>query len=125
MNNFTDDMKKAVDHIKAAQSIFAGGPLDYYLRKLIHHSESLMQFAKYRVGDIAVLAHDVPCKDGWQGSEKHLCKGSKGVIEEVDYDDGFVYTFVPDKQFWRDVKGNYYVKERKHSYYLWQKWFEE
>ena len=125
MLNFTDTMKEAMDHISKAQRLFAGGPLDYYLKKLVHHSESLMKFAKYKVGDVAVLKHDVPCKGGWAGSEKHLCKGTEGLIEEVDYDNGFVYAFVPDKQFWRDRDGEYHIKDRKHSYGLRQKWFED
>lgn len=35
MSDFVNQMKEAVGHIKQAQSIFARGPLDYYLHRQV------------------------------------------------------------------------------------------
>jgi hypothetical protein len=124
MSDFVDKMKQAVEYLEKAQSIFNGGPLEYYLTKLVRHSEALMGYAKFKIGDKAVLKEDVPCKGGWQGSEKDLSKDSVGTIVDVDYHDGeFVYIFVPTNQWWQTFEGAWKPKERKNSYALEEKWF--
>jgi hypothetical protein len=94
MRDFTSEMRKVADHLESARKILTQGSLDYYFRKLVEHSEALMGFAKYKIGDKAELKHDIPCTDGWVGSEKHLTKGTTGKIDSVDYANGhFIYYF--------------------------------
>ena len=111
---------EALAHIEKAKTIFASGPLEYYLKKLAYHSEALLtEFAPLKAGGRAIVVKQIECKNGWEGSDKTLAIGAVGDITEVDYDDGrFVVDFVPDNQWWKDSKGVYQVKDRLHSYYL-------
>jgi hypothetical protein len=125
MRDFTSEMRKVADHLESARKILTQGSLDYYFRKLVEHSEALMGFAKYKIGDEAELQHDIPCTDGWVGSEKHLTKGTTGKIDSVDYANGhFIYYFIPHKQWYKDSLSNTYKEKKKnHSYCLEEKWF--
>ena len=121
--DFVSRMKDGVDHIKKAQQIFAHGPLDYYLVKLIEHSEALLtRFAPIKVGGRAIIVGKIPCDNGWKGSEKNLAVGVEGTVKNVDFLDGsFIYEFVPDVQMY-EHRGEYHESTRKASYNLWDKW---
>ena len=118
--DFIEQMKAGVKYIKAAQDIFARGPLDYYLIKLVNHSEALLtRFAPIKKGDRAIIVKKIKCEGGWVGSEKNLAVGVEGTVCDVDYrDGGFVYDFVPDVQMYCDRDGNYKDKSSSSSYCL-------
>jgi hypothetical protein len=117
---FVAKMKEAVGYISKARDIFSSGPLDYYLAKLVEHSDALLtKFSPLKVGDHAVISSYIECKNGWIGSEKTLAVGQYGEVVDVDYSNGiFWITFVPYNQWWRDRNGNYHPKERKNSFCL-------
>jgi hypothetical protein len=121
---FVELMKRGVKHIQQAQEIFARGSLDYYLVKLVEHSEALlMRFAPIKKGERAIIIKKIKCEGGWLGSEKNLEVGVEGIVEDVDYVNGaFAYTFVPDVQMYRDREGNYKDKASKSSYRLNEKY---
>jgi len=119
MNDFVDRMKDAVNHLKKAEEIFQMGPLDYYLRKLVEHSEALMGYSPIKKGQRAVIVKKIACKGGWAGSEMNLAVGVEGEVIEVDYRDGsFVYDFVPDVQMYQTHDGEYKEQTSKSSYCL-------
>ena len=122
--DFVERMKCGVKHIQQAQEIFAMGPLDYYLVKLVEQSEALLtRFAPIKKGERAIIVKKIKCEGGWSGSEKNLEVGVEGTVVDVDYSDGgFVYTFVPDVQMYRDHEGNYKDKTSKSSYCLREKY---
>jgi len=122
--DFVERMKTGVKHIQQAQDIFARGPLDYYLMKLVEHSEALLtRFAPIKKGDRAIIVKKIKCEFGWAGSEKNLEVGVEGTVVDVDYGDGgFMYIFVPDVQMYRDHEGNYKDKTSKSSYGLREKY---
>ena len=119
-SSFTDKMKLAIKHIEQARAIMACGPLDFYLEKLVNHSEALLtRFAPLKIGQKAIIVNKVECKNNWSGKEKTLALGATGTIDDVDFDDGkFFFGFVPDHDWWLDRDGNYNVCETKHSYCL-------
>ena len=90
-----ESLKEAMGHIRKAQAIFARGPLEFYLQRLIAHSEALMSLAPIQVGEHAVIVRKVPCNGGWAGSHKTLAVGAVGRIVSVDWDGGFIFTFLP------------------------------
>ena len=120
MNETIDNITRAIDHLDKAQQLFNNGPLEYYLKKLVHHSEALLtKFAPVRAGDKAIIVKEIKCEGGWQGSEKTLAIGNTGYVEKIDYiKNKFVVQFVPDKQWWLNIEGEYIPKDRKHSYSL-------
>ena len=122
--DFVEQMKMGVKHIQHAQEVFAKGPLDYYLIKLVQHSEALLvRFAPIKKGERAIIVKKIKCEGGWSGSEKNLEVGVEGTVVDVDYSDGgFIYLFVPDVQTYRDYEGNYKDKTSKSSYYLREKY---
>jgi len=122
--DFVERMKSGVKHIKQAQEIFERGPLDYYLIKLVEHSEALLtRFAPIKKGERAIIVKKIKCEGGWSGSEKNLEIGVEGEVVDVDYrDGGFIYMFVPDVQMYRDHEGNYKDKTNKSSYCLREKY---
>ena len=122
--DFVERMKTGVKHIQRAQDIFTRGSLDYYLIKLVEHSEALLtRFAPIKKGERAIIVKKIKCEGGWSGSEKNLEVGVEGTVVDVDYGDGgFVYTFVPDVQMYRDQHGNYKDKTNKSSYCLREKY---
>lgn len=122
--DFVERMKTGVKHMQQAQDIFARGPLDYYLIKLVQHSEALLvRFAPIKKGQRAIIVKKIKCEGGWSGSEKNLEVGVEGTVVDVDYSDGgFIYTFVPDVQMYRDHEGNYKDKTSKSSYCLREKY---
>lgn len=122
--DFVERMKAGVKHIRQAQDIFTRGPLDYYLIKLVEHSEALLtRFAPIKKGDRAIIVKKIKCEGGWSGSEKDLAVGVEGEVIDVDYSDGeFIYRFVPDVQMYRDHEGNYKDKTSKSSYGLREKY---
>ena len=97
-----DRMKQVADHLAQARRLMDSGPLDYYLVKLVEHSEALLtKFAPFKVGDRACIVQPVPCPGGWAHSAKSLEVGAVGTICDVDYRDGvFVFNFTPDVQFY-------------------------
>jgi len=117
---FLPRMRQAVEHIKTARDLMSNGPLDYYLMKLCEHSEALLtQFSPIKAGGRAVIIREIECKNGWAGAERTLAVGAVGVVDAVDYVDGrFVFDFIPDRQWWKDDKGEWHEKDRKHSYCL-------
>jgi hypothetical protein len=121
--DFVVRMKEGVEHIKKAQQIFARGPLDFYLVKLIEHSEALLTiFAPIKIGERAIITGKIPCNGGWKGSEKNLAVGVEGTVTNVDYRDGsFIYEFVPDVQVY-EYNGEWRESSHKASYMLWDKW---
>lgn len=122
--DFIERMKAGVEHIRRAQDIFAKGPLEYYLVKLVEHSEALLaRFAPIKKGERAIIVRKIKCEGGWAGSEKNLEVGVEGTVVDVDYQyGGFVYTFTPDVQMFRDYEGNYRDKSSKSSYLLREKY---
>lgn len=122
--DFIERMKEGIKHIQQAQSIFARGPLDYYLVKLVEHSEALLtRFSPIKNGERAIIVRKIKCEGGWSGSEKNLAVGVEGLVVDVDFcEGGFVYTFVPDVQMYRDHEGNYKEKTSKSSYCLREKY---
>lgn len=122
--DFVDRMKLGVKHIQKAQEIFSRGPLDYYLMKLVQHSEALLtRFSPIKTGERAIIVKPIKCEGGWIGSEKNLAVGVEGTVIDVDYRDGkFFYDFVPDVQMYRDSEGNYKDKTSKSSYCLSEKY---
>lgn len=123
---FVERMKTAVGHINDARDLLAKGPLDYYLRKLVEHSEALLtEFCPFKVGARAVIVADVPCSGGWAGCEKHLCTGNIGEVVDVDYYDGaFRISFVPDRQWWRNSDGKYHEVSNPYRYCLNAKYLQ-
>jgi hypothetical protein len=103
-NEFIDRMKQVADHLAQARRLMDSGPLDYYLVKLVEHSEALLtKFAPFKAGDRACIVQPVPCPGGWAHSAKSLEVGAVGTISDVDYRDGdFVFNFAPDVQFYLD-----------------------
>lgn len=127
MSDFVNQMKEAVEHIRQAQAIFARGPLDYYLQKLVEHSEALLtKFSPLKVGQEARIVGNIKCDGGWQGAEKTLAIGNVGIVQNVDYIDGrFVCEFVPHRQWYKcPISREYHEKEYKHSYTLRQEILE-
>jgi hypothetical protein len=106
-SEFIDRMKQVTDHLTQARRLMDSGPLDYYLVKLVEHSEALLtKFAPFKVGDRACIVQPVPCPGGWAHSAKSLEVGAVGTISDVDYRDGdFVFGFVPDTQFYLSREG--------------------
>lgn len=113
-------MKEILHHLDEAQKILNKGPLDYYFKKLIEHSEALLtKFSPIKIGDKAIIVKKIDCSGGWKNCEKTLQIGSIGKVEDVDYSDGeFKYTFVPDYQWIEKDNGNYTLLNRKYSYLL-------
>lgn len=113
MDNFVTRMKQAVQHIQKARDIMARGPLEYYLAKLVEHSEALLtRFAPLQVGQRAVIVGEIKCKNAWSGREKTLAKGAVGVVREVEYSDGvFWISWVPDNDWWKDRNGDWQLCE--------------
>jgi len=125
MNNseFVSRMLEASSLLKEYQNIMSGGPMTYYLDRLVEHSEALMQLAPIKKGDRAIIVEDVPCEGGWKGSEQNLAKDMTGDVTNVEYYDGcFRYTFVPDIQTYQTRDGSYEPVGRKGSYLLNEKY---
>lgn len=117
---FVSRMKMAAGKLAEARDLVSQGPLDYYLNKLVEHSEALLtKFAPLKVGDRARIVAEIKCEDGWLGCDRTLAIGQSGFVEDVDYRKGrFVVDFVPDEQWWRDGNGRWHSKDRKHRYCL-------
>ena len=115
-----EKMKRVVSHLNQAKAIMACGPLDYWLEKLVDHSEALIErFSPIKVGQRAKINVSVKCENGWRGCERDLAVGSVGSVVDVDFYKGkFWFDFVPDQQWWRANDGEYHVKERLNSYRL-------
>lgn len=123
MNNMPyhiNTMKEILHHLDEAQKILNKGPLDYYFKKLIEHSEALLtKFSPIKIGDKAVIIKKINCDGGWKNCEKSLEIGSTGKVEDVDYINGeFKYTFIPDNQWYKHDDGSYKELTRKYSYLL-------
>lgn len=120
MTDFIARMKIAIDHINQARDIFAKGPLDFYLKTLIEHSDALLtKFAPLRVGNKAVITGAVKCDGGWKGCESTLRIGATGTVSDVQYSENqFWFSFVPDVEFFRDENGVERVSTSSHSYLL-------
>lgn len=122
-SDFVASMKEAVSHIAKARDIMSRGPLDYYLEKLVEHSEALLErYAPLKVGQKAVIVGKVKCENGWAGRERTLAMGATGTISSVDFAKGkFWFDFVPDHEWWKDHEGNEHETDRPHSYCLSEK----
>ena len=119
---FVDKMKSAVEHVKAARDIVSSGPLMFYLENLIAHSEALMTFCPFKIGDRAVISNEIKCPQGWKGQEKTLEIGQEGKVVGVDWYDGrFVVDFVPDKQ-WYMSYGSWVSVDNKRYFPLSVHW---
>lgn len=119
-------MKKVVSLITQARELTSQGPLDYYLKKLVEHSEALLtRFSPIKAGEMARIVRKVPCDGGWQHAKKTLAIGNVGTVEEVDYRGGsFVFTFVPCIQWRQNTDGTYEQCNVLHSYNLSEKYLE-
>ena len=127
MPDFTIRMNQALDHIYKAQQLFARGPLQSYLEKLVHQSEALLtRFSPIKIGGRAIIIKYIECTHGWKGSEQNLAVGVEGKVTNVDYQDNqFYYTFVPDVQKWRDRNGEYHDSDRASSYILGEQYLHK
>lgn len=121
--DFIQNMREAVRHLSKARDIMSRGPLDYYLAKLVEHSEALLdRYAPLKVGQRAVIARHIKCENGWAGCERTLAVGATGTIHSVDFDHGqFVFAFLPDKEWWVDSQGHERLADSPHTYRLSEK----
>ena len=116
---FTTRMNKAVALLTEARDIFARGPLDFYLKKLIEHSGALLtRFAPFTIGQRVKVAKLIKCEGGWRGCEQMLAVGAVGKVYDIDYYDGkFRIDFCPDEQFYI-YDGKRYEPSLPHTYGL-------
>lgn len=119
-SEFIQRMKEAVGHIAKARDIMSQGPLDYYLGKLVEHSEALLtRFAPLKIGQPVVIVGKIKCEGGWAGCKRTLAMGATGTVSSVDYCDGrFVFEFVPDHEYWTDRDGVEHEATVPHTYSL-------
>lgn len=63
-----------------------GGPLDYYVTRLMDCYELLLdKYAPFKVGDRVVLTETpyIESESGWYSSKHFLVKGAEGIVREV------------------------------------------
>lgn len=118
---------KSVEHVKAASkaikdgfAMLNKGPFDWYIDELVAHSEALMSYAPFQVGDRCRIAYPPSCEGGWRGSEDTLAHDKIGTISDVGHDkSGFFFEWVPDVEtYWDDTAKAYKEKTYRHSFGL-------
>lgn len=90
-------MKEIINLIREAVSIYTSYIGDYSLEKLFSHSEALMTYSKFKVGQEVYLNYSPTISEninyGWYGYRNILIKGTKGIIHSIDYkNNSFVYS---------------------------------
>lgn len=76
--------------------------------RVLGYLEAFGETARFRVDDRVELAvtPDVSSPGhGWAGYKHMLVEGAAGQIVQVDWYDGWVYLWQPDRQTWIDVDG--------------------
>lgn len=103
-----DKLKRACDLINEASRIFAGGPLDYYVRTLVECVDyARNNLAKFKVGDRVTLTEAPETKGtGWQSSSHFLVPGEPAIVRSVNMSgNGFWYAIEFDNESWIDHDG--------------------
>lgn len=101
-------IKEGFDSIESGLRILAGGPMDYYFRKLTESYDLLLsaRFAPFQIGDTVILtkAPKIDRSDhGWQPSKHFLIKGAVGKVTHVEADaKGFGAYVQFDDESWID-----------------------
>lgn len=126
-------LKEAMGHLRAAQDIFNGGPLDYYLRKLTGAYEYLLTLSPFKVGDRVQLADTptiTPKKSwGWMPYKHYLVKGSIARVATIEADEqGFSYELQFENASHIDHRGVESIDpepiEKRGTFYFRSKWIE-
>jgi hypothetical protein len=109
------DLEVAFKHFN---SCMGGGPMKYYLDKMVEYYEGCMKAAKYRVGDRVQLREDWNgIEPGWQHCKHFLKRGATAKIVGVDYQNGdYVYDIEFDNETWSDEFGATHPVASKHHF---------
>lgn len=66
-----------------------GGPLDYYVTRLMDCYDLLLdKYAPFKIGDHVLLTETptIEPSSGWYSSKHFLVKGAEGIVREVNVD---------------------------------------
>lgn len=98
--------REGLDLIEKGMRKMQGGPMDWYLRKLIEcHELLLTKYAPFCVGDRVFLTEtpriDAEKAPGWMHAAHFLVRGATGTVREVSVDgSGFSAQVEFDDESW-------------------------
>ena len=115
-----EKIKEASQQIQADFAKLNNGPFAWYIDQLVLHSQALMTYAPFQIGERVKIAVPPSCHGGWKGSENTLGYGKEGIVQDVGYDEhGFYFEWVPDVEtYWSEQEQKYLSTASIHNYRL-------